>query len=56
LTSGICTDWRVARLVASGAASIYTALAASREMLPERRVLALTPDSGERYLSSDLFG
>lgn len=42
-------------LGASGAAAVHVALQAAREMAPGQRVLAMAPDSGERYLSSDLF-
>lgn len=42
-------------LGASGAAAVHVALLAAREMAPGQRVLAMAPDSGERYLSSDLF-
>lgn len=42
-------------LGASGAASLHVALAAAREMRPGQRVLSIAPDSGERYLSSDLY-
>lgn len=40
---------------ASGAASIFCACKVARELGPGKRVLALAPDNGERYLSSDLF-
>lgn len=42
-------------LGASGAASIHVALKAALSMRPDQRVLTIAPDSGERYLSSDLF-
>jgi len=42
-------------LGASGAASVFFALKVARELGPGKRVLAIAPDSGERYLSSDLF-
>jgi cysteine synthase A len=42
-------------LGASGAASIFFALKVARKLGPGKRVLAVAPDSGERYLSSDLF-
>lgn len=42
-------------LGASGAASLFFALRVARELGPGHRVLAIAPDSGERYLSSDLF-
>lgn len=42
-------------LGASGAASLQIALEAAREMRPGQRVLSIAPDSGERYLSSDLY-
>lgn len=40
---------------ASGAASIFFACKVARELGPGKRVLAVAPDNGERYLSSDLF-
>jgi cysteine synthase A len=40
---------------ASGAASIYYALEIAKNLPPNARVLGLAPDTGERYLSSDLF-
>ncbi|WP_414694928.1 cysteine synthase A [Paenibacillus sp.] len=40
---------------ASSAASAYFALEVARALPPEARVLSIAPDSGERYLSSDLF-
>lgn len=42
-------------LGASSAASIHVAIEAARSMQPGQRVLAIAPDGGERYLSSDLF-
>jgi cysteine synthase A len=40
---------------ASGAASAYFALETAKKLPPAARVLCLAPDTGERYLSSDLF-
>lgn len=40
---------------ASAAASAYFAVEVARKLPPEANVLCLAPDSGERYLSSDLF-
>ncbi|MCH6266239.1 MULTISPECIES: cysteine synthase A [Neobacillus] len=40
---------------ASGAASIYYALEIAKNLPSHANVLALAPDTGERYLSSDLF-
>jgi cysteine synthase len=40
---------------ASGAASIYYALEIAKKLPADARVLGLAPDTGERYLSSDLF-
>ncbi|RUL51573.1 MULTISPECIES: cysteine synthase A [Lysinibacillus] len=40
---------------ASGAASAYFAIQLAKELPPTARVLSLAPDTGERYLSSDLF-
>lgn len=40
---------------ASGAASAFYAVEIAAELPPTRRVLCLAPDTGERYLSSDLF-
>lgn len=40
---------------ASGAASIYFALQIAKSLPPTANVLGLAPDTGERYLSSDLF-
>ncbi|WP_423801767.1 cysteine synthase A [Neobacillus sp. SAB-20_R2A] len=40
---------------ASGAASIYFALEIAKKLPSHANVLALAPDTGERYLSSDLF-
>jgi cysteine synthase A len=42
-------------LGASGAAAVHIALEAAKTMAPGQRVLAIAPDSGERYLSSDLY-
>jgi len=42
-------------LGASGAASAYFAVKIASKLGPDARVLCLAPDSGERYLSSDLF-
>ncbi|HZG56082.1 cysteine synthase A [Paenibacillus sp.] len=41
---------------ASAAASAYYAVETAKELPPGASVLSLAPDSGERYLSSDLFG
>jgi cysteine synthase A len=41
---------------ASAAASAFFAAEISKLLPPESNVLCLAPDSGERYLSSDLFG
>ncbi|WP_274456669.1 cysteine synthase A [Alicyclobacillus cycloheptanicus] len=41
---------------ASGAASAYFAVAIAADLPPSARVLCMAPDTGERYLSSDLFG
>ena len=41
---------------ASAAASAFFAVEKAREFPRNARVLCLAPDSGERYLSSDLFG
>ena len=40
---------------ASGAASIYYAIEIAKKLPPHAKVLGLAPDTGERYLSSDLF-
>lgn len=40
---------------ASGAASAYFAVEVAKSLPPSARVLCLAPDTGERYLSSDLF-
>jgi cysteine synthase A len=40
---------------ASGAASAHFAVEIAATLRPEQRVLCLAPDTGERYLSSDLF-
>jgi len=42
-------------LGASGAASVFFALKVAAELGPGKRVLAVAPDNGERYLSSDLY-
>lgn len=42
-------------LGASGAAAVHIALEAARKMSPGQRVLTIAPDSGDRYLSSDLY-
>jgi cysteine synthase len=42
-------------LGASGAASVFFALKVARELGPGKKVLAVAPDNGERYLSSDLY-
>ena len=39
----------------SGGASIYAALAVARRLTPADTVVCIAPDSGERYLSGDLF-
>ncbi len=40
---------------ASGAASAYFAIQIAKELPESARVLSIAPDTGERYLSSDLF-
>lgn len=40
---------------ASGASSTYFAVEIAKNLPPSARVLCLAPDTGERYLSSDLF-
>ena len=40
---------------ASGAASAYFAVEIAKQLSKNARVLCLAPDTGERYLSSDLF-
>lgn len=40
---------------ASGAASAHYAMEVAKHLPPEARVLCLAPDTGERYLSSELF-
>ena len=40
---------------ASGAASAHFAVQVAKSLPPSARVLCLAPDTGERYLSSDLF-
>lgn len=42
-------------LGASGAAAVHVALQGAGAMAPDQRVLAIAPDGGERYLSSDLY-
>lgn len=39
----------------SAGAVVHTALQVAREFGPDKRVVALCPDTGERYLSMDLF-
>lgn len=39
----------------SGGAAIYAALAVAKRLTPDDTVVCIAPDSGERYLSSDLF-
>lgn len=39
----------------SGAASVYAALEVAKRLKPSETVVCIAPDSGERYLSSDLF-
>lgn len=39
----------------SGGASVYAALEVAKRLTPEDVVVCIAPDSGERYLSSDLF-
>ena len=39
----------------SGGASIYAALIVAKRLKPNDTVVCIAPDSGERYLSSDLF-
>jgi len=39
----------------SGGAAVYAALAVARRLTPNDTVVCIAPDSGERYLSSDLF-
>ncbi|MHA6250758.1 cysteine synthase A [Oceanobacillus sp. CAU 1775] len=40
---------------ASGAASAYFAIQIAKNLHPSAKVLSIAPDTGERYLSSDLF-
>ena len=40
---------------ASGAASAYFAIQLAKDLPPTAKVLSLAPDTGERYLSTDLF-
>jgi cysteine synthase A len=39
----------------SAAASVFFAIETAKSLPPTAKVLAIAPDSGERYLSSDLF-
>ena len=39
----------------SGGASVYAALVVAKRLTPNDTVVCIAPDSGERYLSSDLF-
>ncbi|MEK4403550.1 cysteine synthase A [Sporosarcina sp. FSL K6-6792] len=39
----------------SGGAAVYAALTVARRLTPNDTVVCIAPDSGERYLSSDLF-
>lgn len=39
----------------SSGASVYAALRVAERLSPEQNVVCIAPDSGERYLSSDLF-
>ncbi|PIC86073.1 cysteine synthase A [Sporosarcina sp. P20a] len=39
----------------SGGASLYAALQVAKRLTPKDTVVCIAPDSGERYLSSDLF-
>lgn len=39
----------------SGGASVYAALVQAKRLTPDDTVVCIAPDSGERYLSSDLF-
>ena len=41
--------------ISSGAAA-YAAILVAEELGPGKNVLVLLPDTGERYLSTDLFG
>lgn len=40
----------------SGGAAVYAALAVGRELGPGKTVLTILPDTGERYLSTPVFG
>lgn len=40
---------------ASGGASVYAALQAAKRLGKGKNVVCIAPDTGERYLSSDLF-
>ena len=39
----------------SGGASVYAALLVAKRLAPSQTVVCIAPDSGERYLTSDLF-
>ncbi|MEK3936777.1 cysteine synthase A [Sporosarcina sp. FSL W7-1349] len=39
----------------SGGASVYAALQVAKRLTPEETIVCIAPDTGERYLSSDLF-
>ncbi|KXH78545.1 cysteine synthase A [Sporosarcina sp. HYO08] len=39
----------------SGGASVYAALQVAKRLTPDETVVCIAPDTGERYLSSDLF-
>ncbi|WP_130610640.1 cysteine synthase A [Cohnella abietis] len=39
----------------SAGASVWTALEAAKKLGPDKRILCIAPDSGERYLSMNLF-
>ncbi len=39
----------------SGGASVYAALQVAKRLSPNQTIVCIAPDSGERYLSSDLF-
>ena len=39
----------------SGGASVYAALLVAKRLEPDQTVVCIAPDSGERYLTSDLF-
>ena len=40
----------------SSGASVWDALQIATELGPGKRVVAIAPDTGERYVSTDLFG